>query len=62
MSYILDALRRAQAERGRGSVPGLHPVIPGMTVDADIVTGEKSVLSYLLKPIRSAMYNALTEQ
>lgn len=24
MSYILDALRRAQAERGRGSVPGLH--------------------------------------
>ena len=24
MSYILDALRRAQAERGRGTVPGLH--------------------------------------
>ena len=24
MSYILDALKRAQAERGRGSVPGLH--------------------------------------
>ncbi len=24
MSYILDALRRAQAERGRGAVPGLH--------------------------------------
>ena len=24
MSYILDALRRAQAERGRGGVPGLH--------------------------------------
>ena len=29
MSYILDALRRAQAERGRGAVPGLHtPVLP----------------------------------
>ncbi len=29
MSYILDALRRAQAERGRGSVPGLHtPATP----------------------------------
>ncbi|QNP50066.1 general secretion pathway protein GspB [Diaphorobacter aerolatus] len=28
MSYILDALRRAQAERGRGNVPGLHtPVV-----------------------------------
>jgi general secretion pathway protein B len=24
MSYILDALKRADAERGRGSVPGLH--------------------------------------
>lgn len=24
MSYILDALRRADAERGRGAVPGLH--------------------------------------
>lgn len=24
MSYILDALKRAEAERGRGSVPGLH--------------------------------------
>lgn len=29
MSYILDALQRAQAERGRGSVPGLHtPTAP----------------------------------
>ena len=24
MSYILDALRRAEAERGRGAVPGVH--------------------------------------
>lgn len=24
MSYILDALRRAEAERGRGAVPGIH--------------------------------------
>ena len=24
MSYILDALRRADAERERGNVPGLH--------------------------------------
>lgn len=31
MSYILDALRRAEAERGRGAVPGLHTqaVVPG---------------------------------
>jgi len=31
MSYILDALRRADAERERGAVPGLHAqtVLPG---------------------------------
>lgn len=28
MSYILDALQRAQAERGRGGVPGLHTPVP----------------------------------
>ena len=29
MSYILDALRRAEAERGRGTVPGIHtPAMP----------------------------------
>lgn len=45
-----------------GSVPGRHKVIPGMTVDADVVVGEKTVLAYLLKPIRSAIYNSFTEQ
>ena len=34
MSYILDALKRADSERERGIVPGLHaqPVPPGPTV------------------------------
>lgn len=45
-----------------GSVPGQHLIIPGMTVSANIVIGEKSVLAYLLKPIRSAMSNSMTEQ
>jgi HlyD family secretion protein/adhesin transport system membrane fusion protein len=36
--------------------------MPGMTVDADIVTGEKSILGYLLKPIQVAVHNAMTEQ
>ena len=34
MSYILDALRRADAERERGSVPGIHAQ-PAMLGDAD---------------------------
>ena len=38
------------------------PVIPGMTVQLDIMTGKKSVLSYLMKPITKAKNNALTER
>ena len=35
MSYILDALRRAQTERGLGSVPGLHtPATPAAGLPA----------------------------
>lgn len=36
MSYILDALRRAEAERGRGAVPGIHtPAMPASGVPAE---------------------------
>ena len=37
-------------------------VIPGMTVQLDIMTGKKTILSYLLKPILKAKSNALTER
>lgn len=37
-------------------------ILPGMTVDADIVIGEKTVLGYLMKPIRNALHNSFTEQ
>ena len=38
------------------------PVIPGMMVQLDIMTGKKTILSYLLKPILKAKQNALTER
>lgn len=38
------------------------PVIPGMLAEVDIVTGEKSVLSYLLKPVLRARARAFTER
>ncbi|WP_417607466.1 HlyD family type I secretion periplasmic adaptor subunit [Oceanimonas baumannii] len=37
-------------------------VIPGMTAQLDIITGERTVLSYLLKPILRAKANALGER
>lgn len=38
------------------------PLIAGMTVSVDILTGEKTVLQYLLKPITRARQRALTER
>lgn len=38
------------------------PVIPGMTAEVDIRTGQKSVLSYLLKPVLKAKAYALRER
>jgi adhesin transport system membrane fusion protein len=38
------------------------PIIPGMTAEVDILTGNKSVLSYLLKPVLKARAYALRER
>ena len=38
------------------------PITPGMLCDVEIVTGKKSVLSYLLKPVLKVSGSALTER
>jgi len=38
------------------------PIIPGMVAQVDIMTGKKTVLSYLLKPVLRAKATALTER
>ncbi|MDR1124975.1 MAG: HlyD family type I secretion periplasmic adaptor subunit [Deltaproteobacteria bacterium] len=38
------------------------PIMPGMTAQVDILTGKKSVLSYLMKPLIKAQQNALRER
>ncbi len=45
-----------------GSYANKYRIIPGMTVQADIKTGEKSVLDYLLKPIYRGFQNAFQER
>ena len=37
-------------------------IIAGMTADVDILTGKKSVLDYILKPILKAKERALKER
>jgi adhesin transport system membrane fusion protein len=38
------------------------PEIPGMVAEVDILTGKKSVLSYLLKPVLKAKARAFSER
>ena len=38
------------------------PIMPGMICDVEIITGSKSILSYLFKPVLKAFGEALTER
>lgn len=38
------------------------PIMPGMICDVEIITGRKSILSYLFKPVLKAFDEALTER
>ena len=38
------------------------PIMPGMICDVEIITGSKSILTYLLKPVLRAFGQALTER
>ena len=41
---------------------GKMPIIPGMVANVDILTGQKTILSYLLKPVLKAKQTALRER
>lgn len=38
------------------------PIMPGMVCDVEIITGSKSILSYLFKPVLKALGQAMTER
>ncbi len=45
-----------------GEVDGINPIIPGMTVQADIKTGSKSILDYMLRPVYRGLHGAFRER
>ena len=53
-------LRTAKAHLGGDEKP--LPIIPGMTASVEILTGRKTVLDYLMKPILRARDRALRER
>ena len=59
-SFYLVRLRTNKNYLGSESNP--LPIIPGMVATVDILTGKKTILAYLLKPVLRAKYMALREQ
>jgi len=49
-------------ENHLGSVENPLPIIPGMIATVDIMTGKKTVMDYLLKPLKRAQATALRER
>ncbi|MEZ8099153.1 HlyD family type I secretion periplasmic adaptor subunit [Vibrio bivalvicida] len=57
-SYYLVRIRTKETSLDKDNS---LPIIPGMTASVDIITGKRTILEYLLKPILSAQNNALKE-
>lgn len=57
--FVVHVRTHANAVAFQGK---MLPVIPGMTATADVLTGRKSVLEYLLKPINKVRERALRER
>ncbi|WAC44037.1 HlyD family type I secretion periplasmic adaptor subunit [Pseudomonas sp. SL4(2022)] len=59
-SFYLIQVRTNKSHLGSEERPLL--IIPGMVATVDIITGEKSVLDYLLKPVLKARSEAMRER
>lgn len=59
-SYYLVRVETDLSYLGREESP--LPIIPGMTVSVDVLTGEKTILDYILKPILKTKQLALRER
>ncbi|ALI01612.1 secretion protein HlyD [Pseudomonas sp. FW306-02-F02-AA] len=59
-TYYMIKLRTERSHLGTDEKPLL--IIPGMVASVDIITGKKTILSYLLKPIIKARAEALHER
>jgi adhesin transport system membrane fusion protein len=46
----------------KASLEGGQPIIPGMVAEVDIITGKKTILSYMLKPVLRAKQSAFIER
>jgi membrane fusion protein, adhesin transport system len=59
-SFYIVRLRTNKSFLGTPKHP--LPIMPGMITTVDILTGKKTILSYILKPVLKAKYSALRER
>ncbi|PYB69770.1 MULTISPECIES: HlyD family type I secretion periplasmic adaptor subunit [Rhizobium] len=59
-TFYLVQVKTDQSELKRNGKS--YPIIPGMVASVEIMTGRKTILSYLMKPINKAQSVALTER
>ncbi|AYG63265.1 HlyD family type I secretion periplasmic adaptor subunit [Rhizobium jaguaris] len=59
-TYYLVRIKTDKSELERDGKR--YPIIPGMVASAEIMTGRKAILTYLMKPINKARSEALTER
>jgi adhesin transport system membrane fusion protein len=58
--YYKSNVQLDRAFMGPGA--GVNPILPGMVVQADIVTGSRTLIEYLLKPIYLALQDSFHER
>lgn len=56
-AFYVVRVRTVESSLGKGL-----PIIPGMVAQVDIMTGKKTILRYLLKPVLRAKANAMKER
>ncbi|WP_139112627.1 HlyD family type I secretion periplasmic adaptor subunit [Hoeflea olei] len=59
-TYYQVLVQTGNSQLGKGEEK--HAIRPGMIASVEILTGEKTVLDYLIKPLSKARYEALTER
>ncbi|MEW6119494.1 MAG: HlyD family type I secretion periplasmic adaptor subunit [Pseudomonadota bacterium] len=56
-AFYVVRVRTLQSSLGKSM-----PILPGMVAEVDVLTGKKSVLAYLMKPVLRAQTRAFTER
>ena len=57
-----NAFYLVRVQTKRTQLGARMPIIPGMTAEVDVLTGNKTVMSYLLKPVLKVQQSALRER